>query len=90
MAPIVSARPDHHIRPMGVTRSDLRMVGSKEPPGGPTRHYACPSSYDRQLREGPPLIGRGSGEAMQLAYQGQGFVLIQASEGPTVPTHSHN
>jgi uncharacterized protein (AIM24 family) len=36
------------------------------------------------------LIGRGSGEAMQLAYQGQGFVLIQASEGPTVPTHSHN
>ncbi|MFG1999016.1 AIM24 family protein [Spirillospora sp. NPDC048911] len=30
------------------------------------------------------LIGRGSGEAMQLAYQGQGFVLVQASEGPPV------
>ncbi|WP_433327244.1 AIM24 family protein [Spirillospora sp. CA-294931] len=28
------------------------------------------------------LIGRGSGEAMQLAFQGQGFVLVQASEGP--------
>lgn len=35
------------------------------------------------------LIGRGSGEAMQLAFQGQGFVLVQASEGPTVPTHTH-
>jgi uncharacterized protein (AIM24 family) len=35
------------------------------------------------------LIGRGSGEAVQLSFQGQGFVLVQASEGPTVPTHSH-
>ncbi|MQY03377.1 AIM24 family protein [Actinomadura macrotermitis] len=35
------------------------------------------------------LIGRGSGEAMQLAFQGQGFVLVQASEGPTVAPHSH-
>ncbi|BCK53099.1 AIM24 family protein [Nocardia wallacei] len=35
------------------------------------------------------LIGRGSGEAMQLAFRGQGFVLVQASEGPTVPPHSH-
>ncbi|MFI6291762.1 AIM24 family protein [Nonomuraea sp. NPDC050790] len=32
------------------------------------------------------LIGRGSGEAMQLAFQGQGFVLVQASEGPPVPS----
>ncbi|MEV6148723.1 AIM24 family protein [Nonomuraea sp. NPDC052129] len=30
------------------------------------------------------LIGRGSGEAMQLAFQGQGFVLVQASEGVPV------
>ncbi|MEV4219033.1 AIM24 family protein [Nonomuraea sp. NPDC049725] len=30
------------------------------------------------------LIGRGSGEAMQLAFQGPGFVLVQASEGPPV------
>ncbi|MBF6171448.1 AIM24 family protein [Nocardia blacklockiae] len=35
------------------------------------------------------LIGRGSGEAMQLAFRGQGFVLVQASEGPTVPPHTH-
>lgn len=35
------------------------------------------------------LIGRGSGEAMQLAFQGQGFVLVQASEGPTVAAHTH-
>jgi uncharacterized protein (AIM24 family) len=30
------------------------------------------------------LIGRGSGEAFQLAFAGQGFVLVQASEGPPV------
>ncbi|MFI6793755.1 AIM24 family protein [Nonomuraea sp. NPDC050383] len=30
------------------------------------------------------LIGRGSGEAVQLAFQGQGFVLVQASEGRPV------
>ncbi|MEU6722296.1 AIM24 family protein [Nonomuraea wenchangensis] len=30
------------------------------------------------------LVGRGSGEAMQLAFRGQGFVLVQASEGPPV------
>jgi uncharacterized protein (AIM24 family) len=35
------------------------------------------------------LIGRGSGEAFQLAFQGPGFVIVQASEGPFVPTHSH-
>jgi uncharacterized protein (AIM24 family) len=34
------------------------------------------------------LIGRGSGEAMQLAFQGQGFVLVQASEGPITPTQA--
>lgn len=32
---------------------------------------------------------RGSGEAFQLAFAGQGFVVVQASEGPTVPPHSH-
>ena len=35
------------------------------------------------------LIGRGSGEAVQLAFQGQGIVIVQPSEGPTVPPHSH-
>ncbi|MCW2681475.1 MAG: hypothetical protein JWM62_2876 [Frankiales bacterium] len=35
------------------------------------------------------LIGRGSGEAFQLAFSGQGFLVVQASEGPVVPTHSH-
>lgn len=35
------------------------------------------------------LIGRGSGEVAQLAFAGQGFVIVQASEGPTVPPHSH-
>jgi uncharacterized protein (AIM24 family) len=35
------------------------------------------------------LIGRGSGEAFQLAFSGTGFLVVQASEGPVVPTHSH-
>jgi uncharacterized protein (AIM24 family) len=35
------------------------------------------------------LVGRGSGEAFQLAFSGQGFLVVQASEGPVVPTHSH-
>lgn len=35
------------------------------------------------------LIGRGSGEAFQLAFAGSGMVIVQASEGPTVPAHSH-
>ena len=35
------------------------------------------------------MIGRGSGEAYQLALTGQGFVVVQASEGHPVETHSH-
>jgi uncharacterized protein (AIM24 family) len=35
------------------------------------------------------LIGRGSGEAYQIAFEGQGFVVVQASEGPVVPKHDH-
>jgi len=36
------------------------------------------------------LIGRGSGEAFQLAFSGDGFVVVQASEGPVVAKHSHS
>lgn len=35
------------------------------------------------------LIGRGSGEAFQLAFEGAGLVVVQASEGPAVPKHNH-
>jgi uncharacterized protein (AIM24 family) len=35
------------------------------------------------------LIGRGSGEAYQLVFSGQGFVIVQASEGRIVAPHSH-
>ncbi|MCF6387223.1 AIM24 family protein [Mycobacterium sp. MBM] len=31
------------------------------------------------------LIGRGSGEALQVAFHGQGFVIVQPSEGIAVP-----
>ncbi|WP_139977962.1 AIM24 family protein [Nocardioides litoris] len=30
-------------------------------------------------------IGRGSGEALQVAFQGQGFVIVQPSEGINIP-----
>ena len=32
------------------------------------------------------LIGMGSGESFQLALSGQGWVLVQPSEGRIVPT----
>ncbi|HJQ06249.1 MAG TPA: AIM24 family protein [Nocardioides sp.] len=35
------------------------------------------------------LIGRGSGEAFQVAFQGPGFVIVQPSEGSSVPPHTH-
>jgi uncharacterized protein (AIM24 family) len=31
------------------------------------------------------LIGRGSGEALQVSFYGQGFVIVQPSEGVTIP-----
>jgi uncharacterized protein (AIM24 family) len=46
------------------------------------------SSIHHTVRLGA-MIGRGSGEAVQIAFAGQGFVIVQASEGPTVPPHSH-
>ncbi len=35
------------------------------------------------------LIGRGSGEVAQLALLGQGIVIVQPSEGDSVPPHTH-
>lgn len=35
------------------------------------------------------VTGRGSGETFQLGFEGPGWVLVQASEGPSVPEHSH-
>jgi uncharacterized protein (AIM24 family) len=35
------------------------------------------------------MFGRSSGESIQMAYHGQGFIIVQASEGPTVPEHKH-
>jgi uncharacterized protein (AIM24 family) len=32
------------------------------------------------------LIGRGSGEALQVSFHGQGFVIVQPSEGIPIPT----
>ena len=38
----------------------------------------------RRTAKAGALIGRGSGEALQLSFEGQGFVLVQASEGAPV------
>jgi uncharacterized protein (AIM24 family) len=35
------------------------------------------------------FMGRGSGETFQIAFEGPGWVLIQPSEGPSVPEHTH-
>jgi uncharacterized protein (AIM24 family) len=35
------------------------------------------------------MLRGGTGEAFQYAFQGQGFVVVQPSEGPVVPPHSH-
>ncbi len=35
------------------------------------------------------LLRGGTGEAFQYAFQGPGFVVVQPSEGPVVPPHSH-
>jgi uncharacterized protein (AIM24 family) len=35
------------------------------------------------------LVGRGSGEAFQLSFSGDGIVIVQPSEGRSVPDHSH-
>ncbi|MFE1170043.1 AIM24 family protein [Nocardiopsis sp. NPDC058789] len=39
----------------------------------------------RRTAKAGAIIGRGSGEAFQLSLEGQGFVLVQASEGAPVP-----
>ncbi len=46
------------------------------------------TTVNRTMKMGA-LVGRGSGEAVQLAFAGQGFVVVQASEGPSVPPHNH-
>jgi uncharacterized protein (AIM24 family) len=35
------------------------------------------------------FMGRGSRETFQIAFEGPGWVLVQSSEGPTGPEHSH-
>lgn len=35
------------------------------------------------------MIGRGSGEAIQVQFNGPGFAIVQPAEGGAVPPHSH-
>jgi uncharacterized protein (AIM24 family) len=47
------------------------------------------TSMHRTMKAGA-LVGRGSGEAVQLAFAGSGFVVVQASEGQGVAPHKHS
>ncbi|MFD6950979.1 hypothetical protein A6A08_20635 [Nocardiopsis sp. TSRI0078] len=42
----------------------------------------------RRTMKAGALIGRGSGEAFQLSFEGRGFVLVQASEGAPAPAQA--
>jgi uncharacterized protein (AIM24 family) len=46
------------------------------------------TSINRTMKAGA-LVGRGSGEAVQLAFTGSGFVVVQPSEGQGVAPHEH-
>lgn len=46
------------------------------------------TTLNRTVKMGKALTGRGSGEAVQLAFQGQGIVIVQPAEGD-VPHHTH-
>jgi uncharacterized protein (AIM24 family) len=46
------------------------------------------TSIHRTMKIGA-VVGRGSGEAVQLGFTGTGFVIVQASEGQGVAPHSH-
>jgi uncharacterized protein (AIM24 family) len=35
------------------------------------------------------MLRGGSGEAVQYSFHGPGFVVVQPSEGPKVPPHTH-
>ncbi|MEZ5342349.1 MAG: AIM24 family protein [Acidimicrobiales bacterium] len=45
------------------------------------------TSLNKTVKAGA-LVGRGSGEAFQLAFSGNGIVIVQPAEG-AVPPHSH-
>jgi uncharacterized protein (AIM24 family) len=47
------------------------------------------TSIHRTVKAGA-LVGRGSGEAVQLGFAGSGFVVVQASEGQGVAPHKHS
>ena len=46
--------------------------------------YAIPRKDTKPIAKA--LIGRGSGESLQMAFSGQGWLLVQPSEGRIVPT----
>jgi uncharacterized protein (AIM24 family) len=41
---------------------------------------------DKMEKEGWFAIGRGSGESFQMLFTGDGFVVVQPSEAPRLPT----
>lgn len=48
------------------------------------------TSLNKTVKMGRALTGRGSGEVAQLAFSGEGLVIVQPAEGEYVPSHSHS
>jgi len=64
-------------------------VGEAPTFGDPQAAIAWSSGVTTTLKtdvQAKSLIGMGSGESVQLGFQGQGWVLVQPSEGRIVPT----
>jgi uncharacterized protein (AIM24 family) len=64
-------------------------VGEAPTFGDPQAAIAWSSGVTTTLKtdvQAKSLIGMGSGESVQLGFQGQGWVLVQPSEGRIIPT----
>ena len=71
-------------RPAGAAQH-RRRPDLRRPPGGDhlVEQRQTSVKTDVKLKN---FIGRGSGESIQMAFQGAGWVLVQPSEGRVVPT----
>ncbi len=89
----IAARPPHEGVNRGLGRLEVHQEGTDRRDGA-RRPSAEPdelghvdqlsANLQTQLKtsfKAGALIGRGSGEAVQVSFYGQGFVIVQPSEG---------
>ena len=83
--PVQHVAPGHRLggRPLrrpARAAEHRRRADVRRPAGGD--HLVERRVHQHQVRlQAKDLIGKGSGEQMQMAFQGQGWVLVQPSEG---------